>query len=127
MIFGEIPAGTAAGSILAHGVRGDGVSFSKGRRLDEADCRQLLGNGRLVTQRAIELAAGQPLLGLIAQQVFDRTQRVRQAERRLQKTLVHRADFPGEGAEGAAGFATGEGGHAVDHGVPIADKQGRLV
>ncbi len=45
MIFGEIPAGAAAGSILAHGVRGDGVSFSKGRRLDEADCRQLLGAG----------------------------------------------------------------------------------
>ena len=41
MIFGEISAGVAAGTILAHGVRSDGVSVSKGHRLSEADCRQL--------------------------------------------------------------------------------------
>ncbi|MBB3975033.1 molybdenum cofactor cytidylyltransferase [Rhizobium azooxidifex] len=41
MIFGEMSAGAAAGAILAHGVRRDGVSFSKGHRLSEGDCRQL--------------------------------------------------------------------------------------
>ncbi|PTM90216.1 NTP transferase domain-containing protein [Mycoplana dimorpha] len=45
MIFGELASHDAAGAILAHGVRGEGVSFSKGRRLSEDDCRQLVASG----------------------------------------------------------------------------------
>ena len=45
MIFGELATREAAGAILAHGVRGEGVSFSKGRRLSEDDCRKLMAAG----------------------------------------------------------------------------------
>ena len=45
MIFGEVPVGEAEGVILAHGVRAEGVSLSKGHRLDANDCRSLAAAG----------------------------------------------------------------------------------
>lgn len=45
MIFGDVASRTAAGTILAHGVRREGVSLSKGHRLTDEDCRLLVEAG----------------------------------------------------------------------------------
>ncbi|MBD9372535.1 NTP transferase domain-containing protein [Rhizobium sp. ARZ01] len=45
MIFGDVAAREAAGTILAHGVRAEGVSLSKGHLLSEEDCQRLLAAG----------------------------------------------------------------------------------
>ncbi|QRM55621.1 molybdopterin-binding/glycosyltransferase family 2 protein [Sinorhizobium sp. BG8] len=45
MIFGEVPVEEARGAILAHSVRANGVSLSKGHVIDEADCRALAAAG----------------------------------------------------------------------------------
>lgn len=45
MIFGDVAVHEATGTILAHGVRAEGISLSKGHLLSDADCRQLLAAG----------------------------------------------------------------------------------
>ncbi|MFD1326581.1 NTP transferase domain-containing protein [Mycoplana ramosa] len=45
MIFGDVAVHEATGAILAHGVRAEGVSLSKGHMLSDADCRQLRAAG----------------------------------------------------------------------------------
>lgn len=45
MIFGDVSIHDAAGTKLAHGMRAEGVSLSKGHVLSEEDCRQLLAAG----------------------------------------------------------------------------------
>ncbi|MFZ9446761.1 MAG: molybdopterin biosynthesis enzyme, partial [Alphaproteobacteria bacterium] len=57
MIFGEMPLSEAEGAMLAHGLKGDGFSFRKGRVLDRADIDAIAraGIARVVAAR---LAAG---------------------------------------------------------------------
>lgn len=57
MIFGDVPAGSAAGAILAHGIRAEAVSLSKGHRLSEDDCRRLVEAG-VRTVIAVRLEPG---------------------------------------------------------------------
>lgn len=57
MIFGDVPAGYAAGAILAHGIRAEAVSLSKGHRLSEDDCRRLVEAG-VQTVIAVRLEPG---------------------------------------------------------------------
>jgi len=45
MIFGAEPVGKAAGGLLAHGIRGDGFSFRKGRVLSSDDVALLAAAG----------------------------------------------------------------------------------
>lgn len=56
MTFGEIPVAEAAGAILAHSVRADGVSLRKGRRLEAEDCRALSAAG-VATVVAVRMTA----------------------------------------------------------------------
>ncbi|MCF3639031.1 molybdopterin-binding/glycosyltransferase family 2 protein [Rhizobium sp. TRM95111] len=57
MIYGDVLAGAAVGAILAHGVRADGLSLSKGHRLSEADCARLVAAG-VASVVAVRLDAG---------------------------------------------------------------------
>ena len=45
MIFGAEPVAQAAGGLLAHGIRGDGFSFKKGRVLSNDDVALLAAAG----------------------------------------------------------------------------------
>jgi molybdenum cofactor cytidylyltransferase len=46
MIFGEIPLAEAEGALLAHGLKGEGFAFKKGRVLGRADLEQIAASGR---------------------------------------------------------------------------------
>lgn len=57
MIFGEVAARDAVGTILAHGVRGEEISFSKGRRLSADDCQRLVAAG-IATVVVVQMEPG---------------------------------------------------------------------
>ncbi len=46
MKFGEFPLEEAEGALLAHGLRGEGFAFKKGRRLDRGDLDAIARSGR---------------------------------------------------------------------------------
>lgn len=73
MIFGAEPVAQAAGGLLAHGIRGDGFSFKKGRVLSSDDVALLLAAGcdavvvaRLEADEAGEDEAAAAIAGALA-------------------------------------------------------------
>lgn len=73
MIFGAEPVGKAAGGLLAHGIRGDGFSFRKGRVLSSDDVALLAAAGwdavvvaRLEPEEVGEDEAAATLAGALA-------------------------------------------------------------
>lgn len=57
MIFGEIPVSEAIGTLLAHGVRAEGLSLHKGRAMTAQDCAALAAAG-VATVIAVRLEDG---------------------------------------------------------------------
>ncbi|MCY1431387.1 hypothetical protein D9M71_473540 [compost metagenome] len=68
-------------------------------------------------QGAFHLAARQALAQGLAHRAFEVAEGFRQAQVGFEVAVVHRAQFPAQGAVGAGPFDAGEGGHAVHHGI----------
>ena len=107
------------------GIEGRGLLDQAGDALGGADqlggafavqLQGLAGGFFSEAQGAFHLAARQALAQGVAHAAFEVAEGFRQAQLRLQVTVVHRAQFPAQGAVGASPFRTGEGGHAVHHG-----------